>query len=129
MVVYTLDFQKFEGNTAPLDGNLFHGYPIIGQLNVTEQKAMQDIALSIRDSFDRDGLKTPFCFWPRHGLRYIKDGITTDYVICFECLRYRKWINEKYIAEGGTASDPNQVFDDILTAAGVKLAPKLPGNQ
>ena len=25
------------------------------------------------------------CFWPRHGIRVVKDGQATDYVICFEC--------------------------------------------
>ena len=64
------------------------------------------------------------CFNPRHGIRVASGGMTTDLVICFECL----WVEVHRDGErvGGFATQlySESVFDEVLLAAGVPLAKK-----
>ena len=66
------------------------------------------------------------CFWPRHALQTIDGGKTVDYVICFECFHVHVY------EEGGpryekTTREPQAVFDQHLTRAGIPIAPQMPG--
>ena len=61
------------------------------------------------------------CFNPRHGIRVIEKGVTTDFVICFECLQVQVYSGS---STSGflTMSSPQPEFDKVLKAAGVPLA-------
>jgi hypothetical protein len=48
---------------------------------------------------------------------------TVDLVICFECLSVEVYIGDKRAEKGFlTTGDPQEVFDAVLKAAGVKPA-------
>jgi hypothetical protein len=53
-------------------------------------------------------------------------GVTTDFVICFECRQVRVWRGDQKVALFLVNGSPQPVFDEVLKAVGVPLAPKPP---
>jgi hypothetical protein len=49
------------------------------------------------------------------------DGKTVDLVICFQCFSVQVFVDGKRQEGFLTTGDPQEVFDSVLKAAGVKL--------
>ena len=61
------------------------------------------------------------CFNPRHGIRLIGGGETTDLVICFECLQVQVFVDGRRPGGFLTSASPQPAFDQVLLAAGIAL--------
>ncbi|MBX9579085.1 MAG: hypothetical protein K2X87_02155 [Gemmataceae bacterium] len=64
------------------------------------------------------------CFTPRHGIRAARGGASVDLVVCFECAQVYIYRDCKLSDSVRVSDSPEPVFDQVLTAAGVPLAPK-----
>ena len=124
LILYSIDGRDHPHYQMPKTEEQFHRIPILGKIEITEPRQKREIMTALRKGIIQfsPGSEAK-CFWPRHGMRTIESGKVTDYVICFECSQLhvhqgesRKWL--------GTSPRPQPVLDDILTTAGVPLAPK-----
>jgi hypothetical protein len=73
-----------------------------------------------------DDLEVPSCFEPRHAIRVEHQGKSYYLTICFECNQVFVFVDNMndlkqrfYIK-----SEPEVVFDDVLKAANIPIAPK-----
>jgi hypothetical protein len=122
LTLYSIDGRDVEPGKQPKAEEEFHGYPVLGKIEVTDAGKRKEIIDALKQGLAASDGKTAQCFWPRHAIRTIEQGRTTDYAICFEC-----W--QLAIYEGGTrrikpvTRDPQAVFNRHLTVAGIPLAP------
>ena len=124
VTLYSLDFRT---DQEPGDAGRFHGYPVLGSIDVSDASRRGAIVAAMSDGIERfRGESGHNCFWPRHGIRAERGGKATDYVICFECAQI-----EVYDANGSkihsmlTTKQPQPTLDRPLKAAGIALAPAL----
>lgn len=119
--LYSLDPSFDDKEPDPKKG--FHGWKVLGKTAIKDAKTRKKlIAVLYQGLADSDGSAAK-CFNPRHGVRATVDGKTADIVICFECLRMEFYAGDQSKMETTTRT-PEKVLDEILTAAGVPLAPK-----
>jgi hypothetical protein len=123
LTLYSIDGRDFEPGEEPKSDDKFHGYPVLGKVEITEESKRRELVMALRDGFENSDGKMAKCFWPRHGLRWEENGRTIDIVICFECYQVEVRPNPTRKAKAITR-DPQPLFDQTLTDAGVKLAPK-----
>jgi len=114
--------EPLAGLEAPMAE--FHGWKVLGKTVITDTATRDQFITALRKGSVATDEAMANCFNPRHGIRVTSAGVTTDLVICFECL----WV-EVYRAGdrvGGFATKPysEAVFDEVLIAAGVPLAKK-----
>jgi hypothetical protein len=99
----------------------FHQYPVLGKISVNDQAARERLTNVLKAAARAGHGKK--CFAPRHGIRVVKGETTTDFVICFECNHVYIWRNGDQAGGFTVGSTPQPVFDEILNAAGIQLAP------
>ena len=104
----------------------FHGWKILGKTMVKDAAVRKEIVTALDKGIaesDGNGAK---CFDPRHGIRAQRDGKTVELVICFECMQVQGYLDksEKSDVHFLVTKTPQDAFDKVLKAAGVKLAPK-----
>ena len=100
----------------------FHGFQILGNTIVGDRETRGRLNSSFIAG-TREADISPFaCFEPRHGIRVVRNGKTTDFLICFTCKQVQVWTgddaNHEYFL---VASTPQPVFDEVLKKAGVPL--------
>jgi hypothetical protein len=127
LILYSIDGPaewKQDGELTPEQkkGEVLHGYPVLGKVEITEPKQRRELLSAMKRAVGNDNPAN--CFIPRHAIRSIKGGETVDVVICFECGNYRAY-RQGERAYGGTpgvkpSAQPR--FDKILRDAGVPLA-------
>ena len=117
--LYSLDPGKGE---AVKDG--FHGWKVLGKTTVKDADTRKQIVAALAKGAEENDGRAAKCFEPRHGIRVIRDGKTTDLVICFACLQVRTYQGDKDGAGFLTTASPQATFDKMLKAADVPLAPK-----
>ncbi len=126
LTLYSIDGRDRDLDQPPSAGETFHGYPVLGKVEVADPAAREEIAAALRAGMADRGVHMAACFWPRHGVRAGSGGRAVDYVICFEC-------NQLVVHDGGarwartTGRAPQAVLNRRLTAAGVPLAPGMVG--
>jgi hypothetical protein len=102
-------------------GNDFHGWPILGQVEITDpavRKSLLDaLTKGIRENADGKAFS---CFNPRHGIKAVVDGQQLDIVICFECSRAKVYADAEGFEDFKPKGSPQMVFDEVLQKAGVK---------
>ena len=120
--VYSLD--PSDDRKEPPDAKKgFHGWHILGKTTVKDPKVRKKLVAALYAGLaDSDGTAAK-CFDPRHGIRATVDGKTADIVICFRCLQMQFIVGEASMTETTTQA-PEKVLDEVLTNAGVPLAPK-----
>jgi hypothetical protein len=123
LTLYSIDGRDFEPGEEPKTDEKFHGYPVLGKVEITDESKRRELITALRDGFDHSDGKMAKCFWPRHALRLEENGRTIDIVICFECYQVEVRPNPTRKAKAITR-DPQPLFDQTLTDADVKLAPK-----
>jgi hypothetical protein len=127
LTLYSIDGKETERreaeNTAIDGAHSFHGYLVLGQLDVTDREQKRQLVAALKDGIDRKGIKANACFWPRHGLHIEQKGVVADYIICFECNQYDEIMGNKR-RRGTISADVQPVFDAPLTAAAIPLGPK-----
>jgi hypothetical protein len=101
----------------------FHEYPVFGKLSINDRAARERLTNGLRAGVvPGHGMK---CFAPRHAIRTVKGATTTDFVICFECKHVYIWRNGEQAGGFTVGKAPEPIFDEMLTEAGIPLAPKV----
>ena len=124
MTLYALDGHWPEGKPLP-PGQALYGYPVLGKVDVPDAATRRRLALAFADAVSRPVVPNN-CFWPRHALRVVRGGATTDRLICFECHNYDRWVNGErdFDLTQPIAPSARPAFDAVLSAAGVPVAPE-----
>ncbi|MGL6094782.1 MAG: hypothetical protein ACRC7O_03125 [Fimbriiglobus sp.] len=122
---------SIDGRDPPLNGenprkgttDLFYRYPVLGSVEVTDREARRAILADLNRGMADKNATLAKCFWPRHGVRVMKNGTVTDLVICFECGHVRFMATETEHRTVPTSRFPQRTLNDILRAANIPLAP------
>ena len=101
----------------------FHDHPVLGKTTIKEEKDRKKIVSALMKGIADNKGEVGKCFEPRHGIRVKHDDKTVDFVICFHCKHIHVYVGDKKTNLRTTGS-PQTVFDGILKAAEVPLAPK-----
>jgi len=124
LTLYSIDGRDFfpgKGPKKPETDETFHGYPVLGKVQIKDPAKRASIMAALKKGIDNaDGMAK--CFWPRHGIRATKNGKTIEYVVCFECQQLTIHTNNGSNRKAITR-DPQSVFNKHLTNAKVTLAP------
>ncbi|MFG0287231.1 MAG: hypothetical protein ACF8CQ_03600 [Rhodopirellula sp. JB044] len=99
----------------------FHGFGVLGQTAVGDSDRTRLVAAMKLGAEESVGAIAA-CFNPRHGLSLIHDGKRYDFLICFECLQIRWFVEDRRREVILTSESPKAVFDATLTNASVVLA-------
>jgi hypothetical protein len=131
VVLFSIDGRPVRPEAAEqVDGRAkaerLHGYPVLGRVAISDAGRQREVLAKVHEAIRGGPEQAARCFNPRHVVRVVKDGTTTDLVICFECWQYRVYHDgqEEAPKERTISPDAQPYFDTILTEAGVPLAPK-----
>ena len=130
LILYSVDVETWGRNLGKVTedqpkGEVIDGYPTFGKVVITDLGQKRQVLSAIRRAV-RNPQEGMGCFSPRHAVRAIKGGETVDLVICFHCHNYQHYQGGQLVS-GETppiSSDPEPLFDKLLSDAGVPLAPK-----
>lgn len=96
----------------------------LGETEIEDVKVRRELVAALSKGTPEHDGSVGMCFLPRHQIVAQRGRKTLDMVICFQCLQMRaKGAGAKQIP-GLVSGSPEPVFDRVLEAAGVKLAPK-----
>jgi hypothetical protein len=116
--------RPLSGTSASGDGETIHEYLVLGKTVITDANTKRLVVDAVLKGVN-EGNKAAMCFNPRHALRATAHGKTVDLVICFECYQLKVFVGDEEKNELiMTSESPEPVLDQVLTDAGVKLAPK-----
>src|SRR5918993_1481937 len=90
---------------------LFHGYSVLGETEVSSQKLQSELKSSLVKAMA--GAYGAACFNPRHGLRLLNGDKTVDIVICFECGTTVIYYGEAK-GKGGVFGTPARLYNRAL---------------
>jgi len=122
LTLYSIDGRDFKQGEEPKTEEKFHGYPVLGKVEITDVDRRKEIVAALKKGMARSDGKMAKCFWPRHAIRAVEKGRTIDCVICFECYQLEVHEgNSKSVKP--TTREPQEVFNRHLKQAGVPLAP------
>jgi hypothetical protein len=123
LTLYSVDGRDLDpGAKKPAAGEEFHGFPVLGKVVIEDPVRRKALIDAFNDGIARSDGTMAKCFWPRHGIRAEKGGMTVDYVICFECLQFATHRGDRHEGTAITRS-PLARFDEELKRAGIPLAP------
>lgn len=110
------DNQKIDSPNR-IDGNL-----ILGRTSVTNKETRDALVRAIEESaVPMDG-SVACLIKPRHVVRVRHKGEVYDFIICFQCKITQLWKGGKFDSEFVFDRKHKELFNKILTDAGVKLA-------
>ena len=118
-ILYRIDGDRYPGSPVSEGSELIHGWEILESCNL---ESTRDRALVFKafengqKQWSKLGGIPVDCFQPRHGIRTTIDGVTTDYLICFQCSNFMIWTNDEQSGGGMTSNSPMETFDSILAA-------------
>ena len=104
----------------------YHGHEILGQTIITDSATRERLNEAFQSGARANDGTMMACFNPRHGIRVTHAGVTTDFVVCFECRQVQVWRGNQKVAFFLVSDSPQPVFDNVLKSAGVPLAPREP---
>jgi hypothetical protein len=104
----------------------YYGHEILGRTVIHDAATRERLNEAFQSGVRASDGGMMACFNPRHGIRVTHKGVSTDFVICFECRQVQVWRGGRKIAFFLVSDSPQPVFDDVLKSAGVPLAPKEP---
>lgn len=108
------------GSGPPNDKLLFHGYSILGRLQISDPKQKQELLRALDDGIARCRAEDA-CFNPRHGIHAEAGNHSVDLVNCFHCQQFELYSGrQKSLA--GVSNAPQKTFARILSDAGIPLA-------
>jgi hypothetical protein len=108
----------------PADRELLYEFPVLGRVPITDPELRRRVVTAVKRDLDGSDLEGYLCFHPRHVLRVVKGGRTTDLVICFQCNRYRVYVDGKpaRAEDLPVGKSSRELLNQILAGAGVPLA-------
>jgi len=117
-----IELLSLSPGRPPEAGEKFHGWAVLGRTQLKEAADRAPILDALAKGLAETDGSMAACFNPRHGIRAVRNGVTTDLVICFECWQV------KVIASGGRSetlsvrNSPESSFEALLTSRGVVTA-------
>ena len=102
----------------------YYGREVLGRTIVGDPAIRERLNRALQSGVRESDGTSMSCFDPRHGIRVTRAGMTTDFVICFECRQVEVWRGDERIAYFLVSDSPKAVFDEVLKSAGVPLAVK-----
>ena len=115
MTFYRLDGDRYPGDLVPPGTTLLHGHSVIKACEIADRETREEILAAFETGIaDHQGGMPVDCFRPRHAIRIVLDGVTTDHLICFQCSNWMTWTNGERTGGGDTADAPRATFDRIL---------------
>lgn len=108
---------------AVQDGAGFRGYKILNQTKLSPED-VSSVAFEFKDAVDsyEESLGTKECFNPTMGLKVVKDGKTSDFLISYDCLSMKAF-GDRVEYSYGAAGSPTKL-DDILKASNNQVDPE-----
>ncbi len=122
LMLYSIDGRDYEPGQEPQADEKFHGYPVLGKVEIAESDRRREIFAALQDGMAKSDGRMANCFWPRHAIRTLENGRTMDYVICFQCDQLELHVGDTKSVKPITR-DPQPLFNKCLKEAGVPLAP------
>jgi hypothetical protein len=113
-------FEPDEKQEKPTK-NDFRGWKVLGKTQVRAAETQKKIMAALRDGIAEYARNAPNCFDPRHGIRVVQEGKTTDYVICFACDRVEVYAEGKDKESHFVTGSPKPLLDEVLRKADVPL--------
>jgi hypothetical protein len=127
LILYSIDGRHFEPGQEPKTEEKLHGYPVLGKIEMADADKRKETVAALREGLAQSDGKMAKCFWPRHAIRTVEKGQTTDYVICFECYQLEVHQGSSKAVKPVTRK-PQSVFNKHLKEAGIPLAPAMAGD-
>ncbi len=127
LTLYSLDGreERPEGEVKTPSKESFHGYPVLGKTEISLPEQRRELLTALNEAIKQhEGKPMAKCFWPRHAIRAIENGKTIDYIICFECSRFREFLGDKQQREVPINPMAQPTFDTPLRDLGIPIAPK-----
>jgi hypothetical protein len=132
VVLFSIDptyRSKELGNLSPDQekAEKLHGYRLLGKTEITDGTVRRKVVTAVKEAIKNAPPNPAKCFDPRHVLRITKAGKTIDLVICFACKQYEIFQPDSEVhGQAKTiAADAQPALDQVLTDAGVPLAPSV----
>src|SRR5262245_6725574 len=116
-ILHSLDPEQGEENP-----NGFHGWKILGSLEITDAELRRQIAETFIDGIQSSSGLFAQCFDPRHGISVSRRGSTYDFIICFHCMRAYIYDGEgEPMKRRSTNSAVEELLNKTLAAAKIPL--------
>jgi hypothetical protein len=100
----------------------FHGWPVIGKTTIKDPNTRNRLVAALEKGVEENKGDSMKCFNPRHGIRATRDGITADFVVCFECFQVMVYVAGEQEQRFLITASPAPVFNQTLQHAKVPLA-------
>ena len=115
MTIYRLDGDRYPGDPLPPGTTLLHDHSVIKACGIADRETREQILAAFETGIadHQAGIRVD-CFRPRHAIRIVQDGVTTDHLICFECSNWMTWTDGERTGGGDTADTSRPTFDRIL---------------
>ena len=126
VTLYSIDFRFLEKpEQLPDTGEVIYGCPVLGKVEVTDVEQRRQLLDALKSAIARGEGGQYACYWPRHALRVESDGRTTDYVICFQCHNYKKYVDGRSITGSTISESAAPLFNKLLEDAGIPIVPRM----
>jgi hypothetical protein len=100
----------------------FRGWPVIGRTTIKDSNIRNRLVAALEKGVEENKGDSMKCFNPRHGIRVTHDGMTADFVICFECFQAIVYVGGGKEKRFLITDSPASVFNQTLQHAKVPLA-------
>ncbi|MFO0846945.1 MAG: hypothetical protein U0871_00090 [Gemmataceae bacterium] len=124
VTLLSIDGRDRKVDAPPLAGETVHGYPLLGRVEIYAPDERRRLGDALREGLRGRGGSWAACYWPRHVLRVERGWSVTEYVICFQCGNYQRYVNGERRVGGQFGEAVRPAFDEPLKAAGVPIAPE-----
>lgn len=95
----------------------FHGHDILGHTSVTDPATRTRLVDALRTAARQSDGKVASCFNPRHAIRVTHAGVTTDFLICFECRQVEVFSGSDAPTRFLIDNTAQPTFDAVLKSA------------
>jgi hypothetical protein len=102
------------------------GMVILGRMPIPDAATRDRLNWALQSGARQSDGSVYSCFNPRHAIRVTQAGVTTEFLICFECRQVEVRRDGKEVGDFPISSSRQAVFDDVLNEARIPLASKEP---
>jgi hypothetical protein len=124
ITLFSIDGRPKPIRGPGLNGEEFRGYPVLGKIEIRSPNQRLTIIEELMRAYRKRPRQGAMCFNPRHGIRIVRGGTTTEFVICFECSWFDEYTENGHKTKRTISHDAEPFLDRVLTDAGIPLAPK-----
>jgi hypothetical protein len=106
-------------DTAPQ----LQGYEVLGRTKITDPATRTRLIDALRTAARQYDGSAAACFNPRHAIQVTHAGVTTDFLICFECRQVEVFNGHTRTVHFFIDNSAQPTFDATLKSANIPLAP------